>query len=95
MWQAAHHRPLAWTNHKIFHQFKIYCGRFGDGHSGHGEGNNVRTLGSLGQGGQFGVKCVNVFGLFYQNCLGERSRGKISSYIYDEDPPQQQQQALV
>ena len=47
-------------------------------------------LGSLGQGGQFGVKCVNVFRQFYQNWLA-RLRGELSGDIYDRDPPQHQQ----
>ena len=92
MWQAAAQDQVAcWTNHKIFHQFKIYCGWAGDGRE---MVTSVRVkvimfeLGSLGQGGQFGVKCVNVFRQFYQNWLA-RLRGELSGDIYDRDPPQQ------
>ena len=49
-----------------------------------------RELGSLGQGGQFGVKCVNVFRLFYQNWRAGESLRELSDDIYDRDPPQQQ-----
>ena len=71
---------LAWTNHKFFTNLKFTAA-----------GPEMVTLvpvkvimfglGSLGQANNFGVKCVNVFRLFYQNWLRE-SEGIIQRYLW-------------
>ena len=98
MWQAAQDRRPAGQIIKFFTNLKFTAAgpEMGerDGHFSVRVKVIMFELGSLRQGGQFGVKCVNVFRQFYQNWLA-RLRGELSGDIYDRDPPQQPSQSWV